>query len=75
MNRRDIVITAGFEKPDIASSILRNPPSERIVRINKAVTSKLNFSVTNNIKAKKELQWQMHDINGIHCFLTIEKCV
>jgi hypothetical protein len=53
MNRRDIVITAGFENPDIASSILRNPPRKRIVRINKAVTSKLNFSVTNNIKAKK----------------------
>ena len=44
-------ITAGFEKPDIASTIDKKPPNKRIVRTNKAVASKLNFSVTNNIKA------------------------
>ena len=53
MKSKPIVITAGFEKPDIASSTVKNPPTNKIVKTKRAVTSKLNFSVINKIKAKK----------------------
>ena len=51
MKSKLIVITAGFEKPDIASSTLKNPPMNKIVSMRSAVTSKLNFSVINKMKA------------------------
>ena len=48
MNRRDIVITAGFEKPDMASEGDKYPRSSKMVSSNIAVTSILNNSVTNS---------------------------
>tara|TARA_Y100000741_G_scaffold27573_1_gene19862 strand:- start:759 stop:1103 length:345 start_codon:yes stop_codon:yes gene_type:complete len=53
MKSKPIVITAGFEKPDIASSTVKNPPKNNIVKIRRAVTSKLNLSVIKRIKAKR----------------------
>ena len=35
----------------MASSTVKNPPAKRIVNMNKAVTSRLNFSETKRMKA------------------------
>ena len=52
INNNAIVITAGLEKPEIASSTVKKPPANKIDNINKAVTSRLNFSDIKRTKAR-----------------------
>jgi hypothetical protein len=45
-------MTAGFAKPETASSGVKNLPINKILKISNAVTSRGNFSVTKREKAK-----------------------
>jgi hypothetical protein len=51
VNKSAIVMTAGLDNPDMASSGVKKPNPNRILKMSKAVMSKLKVSVTNRIKA------------------------
>ena len=47
------MITAGFENPASASSIVKKPPKNRTLSRDSATTSMLNFSEINKINATR----------------------
>ena len=64
MNNKAMVITAGLEKPDMASEGDKYPRSSKTVNSNIAVTSILNNSVTNstNPQAKRARTIAIEDV-------------
>ena len=52
-NSKAIVITAGFENPASASSIVKKPPKNRTLSRDRATTSMLNLSEINKINATR----------------------